>query len=259
MAVLSVISVITSFVFIFVSIPDQYTVIAGIAFAVLMIALYIAFWISANRMKCINLSINTSKAIVKIGDLHQEDGLKVIAFNEYFDTLVDEKVIASSSLNGKFIKEYISDVNALDKEIYENKHLINCRLDGNLSKTEGKTQKYKLGSIHAHKSYLLTAFTRFDEQNRAFLTMSDYIDCLLNFWNEIDIIYANRSVVIPLLGASALTRLRDYDTMSEQEKLELLLWSFKVSRIKFTYPAKVTIVIHESLRDKINFHRLRRI
>lgn len=81
----------------------------------------------------------------------------------------------------------------------------------------------------------------------------------VNFWNEIDIIYANRSVVIPLLGASALTRLRDYDTMSEQEKLELLIWSFKVSRIKFTYPAKVTIVIHKSLRDKVNFYRLRRI
>lgn len=181
MAALSVISVITSFVFIFVSIPKQYTIIAGIAFAVLMIALYITSWISANRMKCIHLSINTSKAVVKIGDLHQEDGLKVIAFNEYFDTLVDEKVIASGSLHGKFINKYISDVSALDKEICENKHLINCRLEDNSSKTEGKTQKYKLGSIHVHKSYLLTAFTRFDEQNRAFLTMSDYIDCLLIF------------------------------------------------------------------------------
>lgn len=88
--------------------------------------------------------------------------------------------------------------------------------------------------------------------------MTDYINCLLNFWNEVDIVYANRSVIIPLLG-TGITRLRDYDTMSEQEKLELLLWSFKVSRIKFTYPAKVTIVIHESLKDRINFYKLKEV
>jgi len=205
------------------------------------------------------VTINNSKADVKIGDLHQEKGLKVIAFNEYFDTLVDNDVIASSSLNGKFINDYIDDVAELDMKINESKHLSSRKLEDNLEKTEGKTQKFKLGSIYVHGEYLLTAFTKFDEDNRAFLTMADYVSCLLNFWNEIDIVYANRSVVIPLLGASALTRVRDYNAMSEQEKLELLLWSFKVSRIKFTYPAKVTIVIHESIRDKINFYKLKNI
>ncbi|MHA6252748.1 macro domain-containing protein [Oceanobacillus sp. CAU 1775] len=33
------------------------------------------------------------------------------------------------------------------------------------------------------------SFSRFDENNRAYLSMQDYISCLLKFWNEIDIIY----------------------------------------------------------------------
>ena len=255
---LSIICVITTLLFIFVTIPDQYKVCGGIAFIIVLATIYFGLWIYANRLKRVILTINNSKAEVKIGNIFEEEGLKVIAFNEYFDSLVNEKVIASSTLNGQFINNYVNDINELNKEILENKHLSSRKLENNTSRREGNTQKYALGSIHEHNDYLLTAFTKFDEDNRAFLKMSDYINCLLNFWNEIDIIYANRSVIIPLLG-TGITRLKDYDTMSEQEKLELLLWSFKVSRIKFTYPAKVTVVIHESFQDKINFYKLKKI
>lgn len=258
LAVLSAISIFTSLFFIFVPIPEQFKMYVGITFVILLIAIYLVLWIQANKLKYMNLTINNSTAVVKVGDIFQEEGLKVISFNEYFDTLVNEKVIASSSLNGKFIKQYIKDIDVFNKGICESKHLLSRRLESNKFRSQGNTQKYKLGSIHQHDDYLLTAFSRFDEDNRAFLTMTDYINCLLNFWNEIDIIYANRSVVIPLLG-TGITRLKDYDAMSEQEKLELLLWSFKVSRVKFTYPAKITVVIHESLQDKINFYELKKI
>lgn len=257
-AVMSVINIITSFIVIFVSIADKYKIYAGILFGLVLIAIYFGMWIYANSLKCTKLTINNSKITVKVGDIFQEEGLKVIAFNEYFDTLVDEIVIASSTLNGKFIKEYVEDVDSLDKAICESKHLLNDMLENNIARTQGKTQKYKLGSIFNYDDYLLTAFSKFDKDNRAFLTMVDYVNCLLKFWDEVDILYANRSVVIPLLG-TGITRLKNYDSMSEQEKLELLLWSFKVSRIKFTYPANVTIVIHESIKDKINFYKLKEI
>ncbi len=71
----------------------------------------------------------------------------------------------------------------------------------------GKNFKYKLGTIFQHNNYLLTAFTRFDKDNRAYLGMNDFINFLLNFWNEIDIIYAGRSISIPLLG-SGITRFK---------------------------------------------------
>ncbi|MBM7539813.1 hypothetical protein JOE23_000055 [Amphibacillus cookii] len=52
--------------------------------------------------------------------------------------------------------------------------------------------------------------------------MQDFIGCLLEFWNEIDIIYGGSTIVIPLLG-SGITRFRGYENVSEQELLELLL------------------------------------
>lgn len=57
------------------------------------------------------------------------------------------------------------------------------------------------------------------------------------------------------MGAG-ITRFKDAN-VSEQELLELLIWSFKVSRVKFRHPAKVTIVVHKSLKDKINFYELK--
>jgi hypothetical protein len=247
-----------SFLFIFITLPNKYKLGAGVIFTSLLIIIYILLWICANRLKRIDLTINNSKVTVIVGDLFQEEGLKVIAFNEYFDTLVNEEIISSSSLNGQFIKQYVGDVDVLDNAIRESKHLSSSdRIQGNNpNRPQGKVVKYKLGSIYKHGEYLLTAFSKFDKDNRAFLSMVDYINCLLNFWNEVDIVYANKSVVIPLLG-TGITRLTDYNNMSEQEKLELLLWSFKISRIKFTYPAQVTIVIHESVKDKINFYKLK--
>lgn len=125
----------------------------------------------------------------------------------------------------------------------------------NSNRKDGKTHKYKLGTIHQHKDYLLTALSRFDEKNRAYLSMQDYVTFLLEFWNEIDIIYAGKTIVIPLLG-SGMTRFKNVD-ISEQELLELLLWSFKMSRIKFRYPSKVRIVISKNKKDRISLYKLK--
>jgi hypothetical protein len=120
----------------------------------------------------------------------------------------------------------------------------------------GKKKRYELGSVCQFEDYLMVAFSKFDKDNRAYLKMRDYIESLINFWNEVDIIYAGRSVSIPLFG-SGITRFHDYSSISEQELLELLIWSFKISRVKFTYPSKVSVVIHESIVDKINFYKLK--
>lgn len=201
----------------------------GIGFMVLLVAIYIGLWVHANSLKCIHLTINNTKIEIKFGDIFQEKGLKVINVNEYFDTLVDEKIIASATLHGQFIKKYVNTVealNAFNKELQENTVLSKQKLENNVNRSGGgKTQKYKLGSVHTHKNeYVLMAFTEFDDDNRAFLTMSTYINCLLNFWVQIDPVHACRSIAIPLFGASSgMTRIIDYNDMPNQEKLELLL------------------------------------
>ncbi|RUT72852.1 macro domain-containing protein [Ancylomarina longa] len=257
LVVLSVISLFCSFAFIAVKIPDDncIRIWVGIILVAVLLIVYLAMWIMANNQNKTTLNINSSTMIIKTGDVFEEDGLKVIAFNEYFDTLVDNRIIAENTLNGKYIKEKIDNLTEFDEKLDTDSRLNKRVLEENESRSAGKKKRYKLGTIYEHNDYLLTAFTRFDEDNRAFLNMDDYINFLLNFWNEIDIIYAGRSVSIPLLG-SGITRFKGYDTISEQELIELLIWSFKVSRTKFTYPSKVSIIVHESKKDKINFYKL---
>jgi len=256
--VLSGISLFCSFGLIALKIPDDNCtrIIVGIILALVLLIVYLAMWRKANTQTVTTLNINSSTMIVKTGDIFGEDGLKVIAFNEYFDTLVDNRIIAEKTLNGKYIKSKVDNVSEMDEKIHSDSTLNKRVLEINESRSVGKKKKYKLGTIYQNNDYLLTAFTKFDEDNRAYLNIDDYINFLLNFWNEIDIIYAGRSVAIPLLG-SGITRFKGYDTISEQELIELLIWSFKVSRIKFTYPSKVSIIIHESKKGKINFYKLK--
>lgn len=166
------------------------------------------------------------------------------------------KVIAKNTLNGTFINKFFKDtVEKLDSIISADAHLRNVVVEENPARPAGKKTKYKLGTICVVNDYLLTALTHFDVDNRAYLEINDYINCLLNFWNEVDRVYAGKTIALPVLG-SGITRFKGYDNISDQELLELIIWTFKVSRIKFTYPSKVKIVVYKNKRNKINLLKL---
>ncbi|MBU8878253.1 hypothetical protein BGM26_04530 [Bacillus sp. FJAT-29790] len=258
LAVLSPISVIITCISIAISIPDNYKSWVFISILVLFALIYVILWVRANLLTETKLNINNSTVTIKVGDIFEESGLKVIAFNEYFDTQVDNQIISDKTLNGIYLRRKVKDIQALDRLIEQDERLNSdgIKIDSNKTRRRGKKDRYKLGTIFQHEEYLLTAFSKFDNENRANLHMNDYINLLLNFWNEIDIVYNGRSIVIPLLG-SGLTRFKNYEMITDQELLELLIWSFKVSKIKFTYPSTVSIIIHESKKDKINFYKLK--
>ncbi|MGC7946839.1 macro domain-containing protein [Bacillus sp. II_CA] len=257
-ALLSIISVLMSFALVAINIPNKYKLGTGIAIFLFLLGIYILMWVLANYSDSVKLNINNSTVHVKVGDIFEEGELKVIPFNEYFDTLVDNKIISDRSLNGLYINNHVDDVEELKHLISTNQKLKEKITNITQDRLDGNKEQYRLGTIFQHEEYLLTAFAKFDENNRAYLYMNDYINFLLNFWNEIDILYGGRAVTIPLIG-SGITRFKEYNMITEQELLELLLWSFKVSKIKFTYPSKVTIVIHKSKKDKINFYKLRSV
>jgi len=244
---------------IFISIPSKYKILCFASFIVFLLVVYILLWIRANLIQKVKLNINNSELVIRRGDIFKENGFKVIAFNEYFDTQVDNVIISETTLNGIYIKSMGNEeVAKLDKKINIDPLLQEKVIERNNTRRMGKNIKYKLGTIFPNDDYFLTAFSKFDKENRAYLYMNDYINFLLNFWNEVDSFYNGRSISIPLLG-SGITRLKDAGPITDQELLELLIWSFKISRIKFTYPSYVSILIHDSRMDKINFYKLKEI
>lgn len=255
LVLVSGISVFTSFFFVAIEVPDNLKICVLIGIVISLVISYVLLWVAANKTTSKKLNINGSPLEVKIGDIFEESELRVINFNEYFDTVADDNLIAKSTLNGKYLASQVTDIPALDKAIADDVHLAEMKVRENTARSIGKKIQYKLGSIHIADDYLLVAFSKFDKDNKAYLFMRDYINCLMTFWEEVDRVYASKSVALPLMGAG-ITRLKDAN-VTEQELLGLLIWSFKVSRVKFRHPAKVTIVIHESMKDKINFYELK--
>lgn len=255
---LALISAIMSIAFLFVEIDTEYKPIIGSIVLFFFVFLYIGIWVYSNVRQSIQLKINTSDVEVKFGDIFSEHAdFKVIPFNEYFDTLVDDKVIAESSLNGQYIKKFFTDkVGELDRIISTDDHLPEAVIFENTNRPVGKKTVYKLGTICIVKDYLLTALTHFDADNRAYLDIKDYISGLLNFWNEVDRTYAGKTVALPVLG-SGITRFKGYGNISDQELLELIIWTFKVSPVKFAHPSKMKIVVHKDKSDKINLLKLK--
>lgn len=242
---------------IFVDIPANQKIAAGIGCIIVLIIGYIALWFRANRLREISLTIEESSVIIKAGDIFQQEGLKAIAFNEYFDTQVDERIIAEASLNGKFIKKHLTcSVNELDDYIKNYQFDVDEIKEINTKRSEGKKQKFEIGTICVYGDYILTALSKFDKHNEAHLTMPEYLGFLISFWDKVNRVYAQKSVSVPIFG-SGLTRIKGHKVIDEQDLLKIMLWTFRISEMRFKHPAKLTIVIHEGKIDKVNLLELK--
>lgn len=248
----STISTIFSLLLIFIDIPTENKITLGVIFLFILSLLYFGIWLKSNNLMEVNLDVEGSIVTVKAGDLFQQDGFKVIAFNEYFDTQVDDNIISHKSLNGLYIDNHLSDsIPDLDERISNFKFDEDEILEVNHQRKMGKKQKYSLGTIFVNEDYLLTAFSKFDDKNRAFLTMPDYLGFLINFWDKVNRIYAQKSVSVPIFG-SGITRIKEHKNISDEDLLKIMLWTFRISEMRFKFPAKLTIVIHNDKIDKIN-------
>lgn len=255
--IIAIISTISSLFLIFVEIPQDSQNLYVIITTLVLVILYIVIWICANLKRKTILTINNSNIIIKFGDLFDQDGLKAISFNEYFDTEVDNKIIAESSLNGIYLLNILGRdrINKLDQEIAKDTHLKSRENGINNKRTSGKGVRYKLGSVFLNGDFLLVAFSRFNDENMAELTLKEYVQSMISFWDEVNRVYAGRSVSIPLMGCG-ITRYKDVDDIKPQELLKIIIWTFRISRIKFKHPATASIIIHGSLFDQISLYEL---
>lgn len=247
----------------FIDIEESIRVKMLCSFAGFMIIFFLFELIKANILWKAKLNVGESEIIIRKGDIFSNDIyenkklIKVFAFNEYFDTKVDDNVISHGSLNGQFIDNHINDVSSLDEAIGLDKRLLTRhKLEENSTRESGKKIKYELGSIFKFSDDIfLTALTHFDSKNRAYLSIQDYIKFLVNFWDEIDELYAGKTVVITLFG-SGITRL-DHDRYTATEILDTILWTFKLRRIKFKKPTKLVILLDKDTNRQINYFLLR--
>jgi len=246
------ISVGLSLLLIFIEIPKEVKLTLGSIFAAILLVIYLFLWLKSNNLEEVNLNVEGSIVTVKKGDIFKQAGFKVIAFNEYFDTQVDDKIISQQSLNGIFITNHLDvSVAELDKYIENYSFDDDETLGENTARRSGKKTQFSIGTVCVYNEYLLTAFSKFDEKNRAWLTMPDYLGFLISFWDKVNRVYAQKSVSVPIFG-SGITRIKEHKNISDEDLLKIMLWTFRISEMRFKYPAKLHIIIHASKIDRIN-------
>ena len=242
-------------------------IILAVIFIAVIVAVFLRMWYSANHQDHAELRINNTTVKVVVGDIWAQLGkdpddrngeVSVIGVNDFYDIIVDDRIIAASSLHGQYIKK-ISQAGKLEQlnSVIENDPILNK--PGNhktiTSRKAGRQTRYEIGSVVEFESYILAAFTRFDNDNKAWLTSEEYVRFWMKFWENIDGIYAGRTINIPLMGAG-ITRFKN-GKPTKQELLEAMLWSMKISGFRNTYADKqVNFIIYQPDAQEIDFYHI---
>jgi len=158
---------------------------------------------------------------------------KVIPFDECYTTEVGEAPgeIKPTSICGQYLTKY-SDINV--QELIEYAKL----------KSKGKSKyknkdKYESGVLVPNQDYLLLSFAKLDKEGLGRMTRHELIDCLALLWLEINKHYGQQDVCIPILG-SGITRMDD-SMLMQQELLDIIIASYKLSAAKIKKPNKLII------------------
>ena len=223
---------------------------------ILFICIGYAIWQVVPK-KSLSITINEIlKVNIKVGDLFSyKNHLVVIPVNEYFDTIVDNKVIAKSSIHGQFITKYFTDSNEAQKSIQnELAKLSDPQFSIGQRSLELPQKKYKLGTaisiIKDDIKFLLVAFTHFDNDNCAYLD-NDEIQPVINQTYSAIRSHANGlPVVMPVLG-TGLAKI----AITPKKMLQYLLLNLEISRPD-KRPSEVDFIIYSKDKNKYNLSQL---
>lgn len=240
---------------------QRYKIVVFIVLLIISMLMIVFFLIYKARIQSVKLIINHSVVKVEFGDIFKQkiNDFKVIPFNEFFDTVVDGKIVSSHSLHGEYLlRRYANSEfrRNLDERMEKDRGLNEKILDSLvLRESGGKCVRYKLGTVFKDDDFLLFAFSKVNDRSEAELYLAEYVQSMLAFWEEVERYREGQTIVVPLFG-TGITRYKNF-TATHQELLEIIIWTFEMSKVHYKTPAKVKIVVHEEKRKEINFHRLK--
>ena len=254
--IFSVISSIVGFSLAIIGTPTKWNLIIFIIFVIIFLLTYLGlYFYFKHKCKEIKLKIGKADIAVKVDDIFNETGLKVIPVNEYFDTQVDDKIIAHNTLHGMFVDDFIKRFSKkeLDSKIDKELRTENYKLEN--ERKNGKKRKYSIGTTIIIEEYILTALSKFNENNEAYLSMQEYLSFLNTFWSQINRLHNGRIVNVPIMGTGMA---RIDPTLTPQEYLEQIILSLKTSNL-ITSKCKINIIIYEGNKEEISLSRLKSV
>lgn len=186
--------------------------------------------------KCITIKGKNYSIEIKyenIFDMH--NCKKVIPFDECFTTSVGNKPsdVNPDSICGQYLTAHpVQDIQSLIDSIQ-------------LKTAKGKSRynnmdRYDSGKLVPNGEFLLLSYARLNKDGLGRMSRDEYLDCLSLLWEEIDKYYGQKDVCIPILG-SGVTRV-DGESLTQQELLDIIIESYKLSTHKIKLPNKLHII-----------------
>ena len=177
---------------------------------------------------------------VEYGNIFKNKKCKrVINFDECYTTHVGD---ATADINpGSICGQYLtSHPNLNMQQLIENADITPSR---SKSKYQHKT-RYPSGTIVPNGDDLLLAFAKLDERGKGrFFSRDEYLECLDLLWKELENYYGEKDVCVPILGSGTTS----FDggsgaSISQQDLLNMMIWSYQLSSHKIKAPHKLRIV-----------------
>lgn len=223
-----------------------FILICRLLILVVVLLFCIAFGISfrttwrRRRLQGKNYSI-----IVQYGNLFKKKNCKkIINFDECFTTRVGESPsdIKSDSICGQYLLE--------NPDLNIKKLITDSGLKALNKKSECQKQDcYSPGSIVPNGDDLLMSFAKLSSNGLGKMSYDEYLMCLENLWKNINKYYGSKSVCMPILGSGRT--MFDGVQPSQQELLDIMIESYKLSRSKIKLPHKLYIICHKSEHFKL--------
>lgn len=117
-----------------------------------------------------------------------------------------------------------------------------------------EVNRYDSGTIVPNGDDLLMAFAKLDDKGKGrFFTRDEYLRCLDLLWRGLENHYSEKDVCVPILGAGTTS----FDggsgaSISQQDLLNMMTWSYKLSSHKIKAPHRLRIVCKKSRGFSIN-------
>lgn len=233
----------------FQSIPEYGYILIGriILCAAIFIIITVCSFLYLKIRKAVVLEGRDYIIVVEYGDIINEfRGKRLITFDECFTTKVGNKPqdINPDSICGQYLKTH---------PIKDMKKLITA---AGITPKAGKSrlndqERYEPGTVLLENKDLLTAFAKLDENGKGYLMYDEYLSCLNKIWHEIFNYYGQEDVYIPILGAG--TTFFPDASFTQQELLDILIRSYKLSKYKLKKPYKLHIVCR---RDDVSLNEI---
>ena len=198
----------------------------------------------------VSIKGNNYKITVEYGDLlKMKKCKKIINFDECFTTKVGDGIadINSNSICGQYL--LLNPNFNISKLIRDNK----IKPDEKKSKYKNKI-RYASGTIVPNGDDLLMAFAKLDEKGKGrFFSRDEYLECLDLLWKEIENYYSEKDVCVPILGSGTTS----FDgsagaSISQQDLLNMMIWSYRLSSHKIKAPHKLRIICKRNDGFSIN-------